>query len=769
MNNQPRQPLVLVSFIFASGITLGLVTASHYWWISLITVAVFLLGWLLSLGSFTKNDLFQFIFFYLFIFSSGSALTHLHRHTFDAQAIHRITTMDTQEVVLKGHVVTMPLESRESSFVQCVLAVEEIYFVAPDRKETRQTSGLVWARLLQGKTNQVLYVGDKVETSGYLQAPFRAQNPGQFDQAKSLQYKNIYRTFVSYPGAIHHLDSSATAWLQQGGQKFRYYMHNALRVGLENDPLIASILAGMLYGDRTGFDEKLNEKFRRTGTLHLFAVSGQNVGILAGIGLIGLQFAGLLRWRWGWALIPCLFIYAIATGSQPSAIRAVIMASFLLIAWALDRPISLLQLMCSAAFVILLWNPLQLADVGFQLSFAVVLALILITPRIFNRLKKWGEPDPFLPRQLWPWWYEWRESLRLFLWGTVTVSLAAFLGTMPLTAYYFHLWTPVSFFVNMVVVLFAVAIVFIATLSVAVFWLSPALAVLCNNANWLVAKLLLLTVTWAAQVPGGAYYVSSLGMIWNKAPVRFTVLSVDDGQACVLQTSTRTELWDVGGKKSFAYVVSPFLKKCGINALDRVWLSQGVENHIGGVLPLWPHWKVKTFLKADLENRSSTLKKIDRLIPDSKFQKICAPFLVREKDYKWQILYPFADNESSAAQDKALVAKLVFPTCSLLLAGDIGDSVERELLKRGCDLRADILIQGRHSKEENLSETFLDQVKPKHLLFHGGGYWNFHLSSEQRKRLEDRKIKIWNLEKTGAVTITPTKTSFLMESFLYSN
>lgn len=765
MKNQLRQPLVLVSFIFACGIALGFYVPSQYWLVSVMLLGILWVNWFLFFCFFRKAYFLQLIVFYLLLFAGGMTLAHLHLHTFDEQAVHRITSAKSQEVVLKGRVTTMPLQSQESSFVQCVLEVEEIFFASPDLKERRKTSGQVWAKLIWDKGGNALYVGDKVEVFGYLQAPFQALNPGQFDQEQFLRYRNIYRTFVSHPGAVRHLHSSSTAWLQQGGQNFRYYMHRALRVGLENDPLIASILAGMLYGDRTGLNEEWNEKFRRTGTLHLFAVSGQNVGILAGIGLIGLRFAGFLRWRWGWVLIPSLTIYAIATGSQPSAIRAVVMASFLLVAWALDRPIHLLQLMCGAAFAILLWNPLQLADVGFQLSFAVVIALILITPRIYNRLKKVGAPDPFIPRQLWPRWYEWRESLRLFVWGTVAASLAAFLGAMPLSAYYFHLWIPISLLVNVAVVLFAAAIVFIATLSVALFWLSPALAVLCNNANWLMAKLLLLTVTLASQVPGGAFYVSSFWPKAADAQVSFTVLSVDDGQACVLQTPNRTELWDVGGKQSFSFVVGPYLKSRGINTLAKVWLSQGVENHVGGVLRLWPHWNVEIFLKSSLANRSSTLKKIDRLIPEEKFQKIQAPASLHEGEYEWQILYPFATNTASAAQDKAMVARLVFPTCSILLASDISQKIEEELVQKNYNLRSDILIQGGHAKEENLSNAFLEAVKPEHLLFHGGGYWNLRLSPEQQYRLQKRNIRIWNLKESGAITILINKDSFALKSF----
>lgn len=766
MDYHSKRPLVGVTFVFSLGIILAFIVPTIYWVLSSALFGIFLGFWFCCLQ---RKAFFHFIpfVFYVAVLFGGMALTHLRNHSFNPHAIHCITNAESREVKLKGRIATMPLQFSESKTIQCALDVKEISsFIVTN---AQKTSGLVWAKLYQENLDKPLMIGDQIEATGFLQAPFIALNPGQFDQSHYLAQKNIYRIFISHSNGTKKISTSSWAWLQQKGQQFRYYMNRALKAGLEEDPKISSILAGMLYGDRTAFTETLNEKFRRTGTLHLFAVSGQNVALLAGIGLIGLRLAGFLRWRWGWFLIPFLIIYTLATGSQPSAIRACVMASFFLLAWVLDRPIDLLQLMCGAAFVILLVDPNQLRDVGFQFSFTVVFALILIAPKLFARLKKIGAPDEFLPRQLWPKWYEGREAFRIFIWGTVAASVAAFIGATPLTAYYFNLWVPISLIVNVVVVLFATGIVFIATLSVALFWLLPSLAVLCNNANWLMAKLLLSVILGAAQVPGGARYIAWPWNKTNKPETQFTVLSVGEGQACLLQSKTKTELWDVSGQDQFSFVVGPFLKSKGINTLDRVWLSQGVENHVGGALLLRPSWNVYTFLKAKIHNQSSTLRKIDRLFSPQKIQLVQAPYTVHEKDYQWQILYPIQTTTSSMAQDKPLVARLRFPACSILLAGDISKTVEKELIKKGNLLESDILIQGRHSREENLSEDFLDAVKPKHLLFHGGGYWNVRLTPVQRHRLEQRQIKIWSLEKTGAVTITPTQNSFQLKSFVYSN
>jgi competence protein ComEC len=136
----------------------------------------------------------------------------------------------------------------------------------------------------------------------------------------------------------------------------------------------------MLIGYRQQIPRDIEQDFRRTGTIHVFAVSGQNIAEMFVVALILLQLVGLVRWRWAWTIAPIVLLYCLLTGSPASAVRATVMALAILLAWRLGRPLNALACWSLAFLALLIWNPLILLDPGAQLSFALVLSLILIAP-----------------------------------------------------------------------------------------------------------------------------------------------------------------------------------------------------------------------------------------------------------------------------------------------------------------------------------------------------------------------------------------------------
>ncbi len=172
--------------------------------------------------------------------------------------------------------------------------------------------------------------------------------------------------------------ASERSWRGTNGSGANGIRHR--RIGLEDDPRTADFLAGMLIGYRQQIPRDIEQDFRRTGTIHVFAVSGQNIAEMFVVALILLQLVGLVRWRWAWTIAPIVLLYCLLTGSPASAVRATVMALAILLAWRLGRPLNALACWSLAFLALLIWNPLILLDPGAQLSFALVLSLILIAP-----------------------------------------------------------------------------------------------------------------------------------------------------------------------------------------------------------------------------------------------------------------------------------------------------------------------------------------------------------------------------------------------------
>ena len=177
-------------------------------------------------------------------------------------------------------------------------------------------------------------------------------------------------------------------------------MQAALSRGLEDSPEIHGLISGMVLGARDETPDEIEEQFQQTGTLHLFAVSGLNVAIVAQLLWIIASAARVPR-RWAIALIiPALFFYAAITGLNTSSVRAALMGAILLGGFFVERKVLPVNSVAAAAFLILCYDTNQLFSTGFQLSFAVVLAIIILADPLYRLLVRWWEPDPFLPRGL---------------------------------------------------------------------------------------------------------------------------------------------------------------------------------------------------------------------------------------------------------------------------------------------------------------------------------------------------------------------------------
>ena len=148
----------------------------------------------------------------------------------------------------------------------------------------------------------------------------------------------------------------------------------------------------MVLGWRTWLSGEMREPFLLSGTLHVFAISGLHIAMIAGMMTILARCLGIPRRLAGYLIIPSLWLYTAATGSPASAVRASTVSTVILLGWILGRPPDMLNSLGTAAILLLMVEPLQLFQPGFQLSFTVVLVLTLLYPKL-NALNKFLFPN----------------------------------------------------------------------------------------------------------------------------------------------------------------------------------------------------------------------------------------------------------------------------------------------------------------------------------------------------------------------------------------
>lgn len=264
--------------------------------------------------------------------------------------------------------------------------------------------------------------GDELLVYTRLSPPTNQGNPDEFDYARYLRRKGVSGTAYVRAGCWCTVGHDSVRTLRQRASDCRERLVGVYRnVGFRGDEL--AVLSALTVGDKEELSEDVVETYSVAGASHILALSGLHIGLISALLLF--FFAPLWnRWR---VLKPFLFLLVIAllggfaflTGLSASVVRAVVLCSLGLLSVlfsACRKPAP--NLLAATAFLMLLFNPMWLFDVGFQLSFSAVVAILLLQPGLYG-------------------WLPVRNGLLRKVWGVVTVSVAAQIGTAPLLMLYF--------------------------------------------------------------------------------------------------------------------------------------------------------------------------------------------------------------------------------------------------------------------------------------------------------------------------------------------
>lgn len=276
-----------------------------------------------------------------------------------------------------------------------------------------------------------------------------------------------------------------------------------LATGIADFPQQVGLLHALILGYRQDLPPDVKSNFAWTGTLHIIAISGSHVVVVAGILIFVLQAFGVSRVYWGLFLGPLLVVYTIAIGMPASAVRAAVMATIYFSAPLLRRKPDILSSLAFAAIVILAFDPAQLFNLGFILSFVCVLGLIILCPLIDRPLLKLLEPDP-LRLQPETKWITLLRDIGRYCVSLFAMAVAGWLISTPLTAYYFGRFSLIALPANLVIIPLAALILVSGFLSLV---LGPCLllfADIFNHANLALVSIMLRGMDFMAHIPYGS-------------------------------------------------------------------------------------------------------------------------------------------------------------------------------------------------------------------------------------------------------------------------
>jgi competence protein ComEC len=667
--------------------------------------------------------------------------------------------LQNQPIVVVGNIVSLPdKQNYETSFL---FKTEKIKNAA-----SKKLLKLAWYQ-----SSSILHVGEKWQLLVKVKKPHGFANPGGFDYEKWLFAEKINATGEVLPGKDNQLISANKQFLSI--DSIREYLLGKMQNNLQGKPL-AEMIYALTVGDRNGMTPGEWLVLQRTGTAHLMAIAGLHIGLVSGM----LFF--LVNFLWRRSSFLCLripaqvaagvsslltaFIYSALAGFALPTERAVIMLAVMLLGIIFRRPIFSWHSLLIAMFVILILDPLSVLSDAFWLSFCAVGSIAYaMNGRIHGRNK-------------------WKDLIKL--------QWVVSLGVLPLTLLVFHQGALLSPIMNAIAIpwvgfivvpfsLLACAIVPFSTFLAHILWV-----IALKNLQWVWAILAFTShyswVAWQENLSGIQLFFAMIAVILLLSPkgfpcrylalflllplffiprdkvlegqVKFTLLDVGQGLASVVETAHHVLIFDTGPKFSPTFdtgsaVVLPFLQAEGIRNVDKIFISHGDNDHIGGVWSL-----IKNIPIQEIDTSVPQL-----FIPISQHLTISA--CQAGEHWQWdnvdfQVLYPPL-HVLNCGNNCSCVLKVTAEKQSILLTGDIEKPAEDYLVEHEESLlHANILIAPHHGSKTSSSIDFVKAINPEFVFFPVGYFNRFHFpSTSVIQRYQNLHIRMFSTADDGAVSV----------------
>lgn len=532
-----------------------------------------------------------------------------------------------------------------------------------------------------------------------------------------------------------------------------------LGAGLPSGDSSTGLTRALLLGLRDQVDPAVREAFVRTGTLHILALSGMHVGILVMLLVIVLKAAGVNRPYWIYFFLPFLASYTIATGASASTVRATIMATVYFSAYALrkkpDGPSSL----ALAALLILAGQPRQLVDPGFMLSFIAVGGLMLLVPPIRSMLMRRAPAEEFRSEPELSWWSPDARRIRERLADLLTVSLAAWLVSLPVIISMFNILSPSALLVNIPLVPLAFVILLTACLSVLSGFISPAVAAVFNHANSLFGGWLLDLVSISSAWPGSHVYVMSwpwylvllwfvlligvaawrgrarwtvwillVGLVFWSATRRYVSSRVDvvmmsAGDAAVALVDgpgNQAVLFDTGDAYHQRDLVTA-LRRRGINHLDAVWITRARTDAYGGLSGLVSAMPVRAVYVPEAPPGQklfhASLASWQSALPAGVIRPWTGLSYMDRREVILRPLFPPPGSGYDNAVSSSLAVHISRGSRSVLFMGQCTEAIAGAAAQIPVDWAADVLAVGLVERAADIPAPWLALVAPGHGWF----------------------------------------------------
>ena len=769
-----KRPVVSFCIMMISGICTAFLSNSLF-----VTISLFLLiaACFYAFGKIRGNGFFVPIGMLIFFLLGSLEFLYI-----DQLQLRSFADFEGKEVEVKGYVVSEPeIKGERVTYIVKVNSVRQGY-----NGVFAKTKGKLLLTTLLNKESSFFDYGRELTFEGVLSQPQGVRNPGGFDYRRYLAQKGVGASVFSYAYAIEQGEGIKGNWPVQAGLKIRKRIVYVIDNSLPRQQ--AGLLNGMLIGYREGLSEEVQEAFSNAGLTHIMAVSGANVAFLILPLAFLLKLLGIRKVIANLLLIGILILFVFVTGFEPSVLRAVVMACILLIAAILYREPDIYAAMALSCLILLAASPCMLFNIGFQLSYAATLAIVMLCKNIKKLFRR-----SFMPN--------WIAEI-------IAATLAAQIGVLPITLIYFNKISLIAIIPNVLAVPMLELITILGMLMALSGQFSLHISQIIGYLNSIFLSAVLYITKLASSVPFAtvktvtppivlaiAYYIFVWFLLWYKplknivlkprhaaiilsfaaifilsgsfkpALLEVVFLDVGQGDSAFIRTYTgKTVLIDGGGSsnpsrisKIGKTVVLPFLLDSGVSRLDAVIATHPHSDHIQGLCDILEEMKVDKLIIPSMADESGFEELLQaagaKNVPVSRCSE---GEIIRLDDRTFmQVLNPELNCsvDEASLNNSSLVLKLYYESIAVLFTGDAETEVEEKLVANASALTADVIKIAHHGSLTSSGRAFLEKVNPQAAIISVGKNNFGHPSPPVLDLLEQSNVNYFRTDECGAVIL----------------
>ena len=534
MVNWHEAPLLRVTF----AVILGIIAANFLEFsIELKTVlaaVAFVCFFLMQRGISYRWRWASGVFNLFFFFIVGIFLVYFHDESFrdDFLGSHFVPK---KQATIVGMVSELPEEGKNIKITVDVTSVDDTL-----------TQGHILLYMKPSEVSSNINYGDIISFKGYANSIRISKNPETFDFQRYMKYHNIrYLCYVK--------DEDVAVKAQRRGSEIWHFAYGSQEIFMKilatylPDNEEFSVAAALIVGYRSQIPDDVIQAYVNTGALHVLSVSGLHVGLVSVIlNVILRKIKSKSKskfWTWLDPLLQVLFIwmFTFITGAAPCVLRAAVMFSFLIIGRSLARTSNIYNILGASCFVLLVWNPYFLYDVGFQLSYMGLVGIVYFQPKIYVFGLKIIEVKDWLYELYHFRFFDFKPKNKFLLgiikfpfadycWQLTSVSFAATIAVTPLSVFYFHQFPTYFWLSGLIVVPIAAWALYVGIILFVVHFLSSFVAQMLGKLLFGIIWLLNHSLYLIEMIPPGAIkhlYLSGIATFLLYFAMLFAITAIN--------------------------------------------------------------------------------------------------------------------------------------------------------------------------------------------------------------------------------------------------